>query len=582
MSTSQASPQHSPAAINWQWGLKITLRDGIRLNATLYRPANLTEPTPVIFTMTPYTGQSYHETAKFFAAQGYVFLAVDVRGRGNSEGHFKPNFNEAKDGYDVVEWLAGQPFCNGKVAMWGGSYAGFAQWSTASAAPPHLCTIVPAASPYMGVDFPIRGNIASPYLVQWLTLVSGYTFQDRIFADQPLWNRYFKEWFESGAPFNSLDSRLGNPSPIFQEWLSHPKQDFYWDSHNPTTEQYAALSIPILTITGIYDGDQPGALTHYRKHTTHSEAAARARHYLIIGPWDHAGTRSPQANVGGLQFGPASLIDLPQLHLEWYEWTLKGGPKPAFLLKNVAYYVTGAEKWEYADTLDDVTARHRPFFLASSTNPTDVFRSGSLMAEPQSQSVPDSYSYDPTDTRLAAIEGLGTPEVLMDQRMIHAALGKQLIYHSAPFPTDTEFSGFFKLSVWCAIDQPDTDFMASVYEIDLNGGSVLLSSDWVRARYRQSLRTEELITTHDPLRYDFERFTFVSRQIKRGHRLRFVFGPLNSIHSQRNYNSGGDVSAETMADARTVTVKVFHDESHPSALYVPIGSAQAAVDRAEK
>src|SRR6185295_5443832 len=110
-----------------------------------------TDPLPVIFTLTPYIADSYHDRAMFFARNGYVFALVDVRGRGSSEGTFDPFAQEARDGYDVVEWLARQPFGNGKVAMWGGSYAGYDQWATAKELPPHLATIVPAASAHPGV-----------------------------------------------------------------------------------------------------------------------------------------------------------------------------------------------------------------------------------------------------------------------------------------------------------------------------------------------------------------------------------------------------------------------------------------------
>ena len=135
------------AKVEWQWGVKIPLRDAVHLNATLYKPAGLKELRPCLFTLTPYIGQSYHDRGMYFAAHGYPFLTVDVRGRGNSEGVFQPLIQEAQDGYDVVEWLAQQPYCNGKISMWGGSYAGYDQWATAKEFPPHLATIVPVASP---------------------------------------------------------------------------------------------------------------------------------------------------------------------------------------------------------------------------------------------------------------------------------------------------------------------------------------------------------------------------------------------------------------------------------------------------
>src|ERR1043166_2756070 len=134
------------ARVEWQWGVKIPLRDGVHLSATLYKPAGLNEPRPCLFMVTPYAGDTYHSRGMYFAAHGYPFLTVDSRGRGNSEGSFRPLIQEAKDGYDVVEWLANQPSIERKVAMWGGSYAAYDQWATAEELPPHLATIVPASA----------------------------------------------------------------------------------------------------------------------------------------------------------------------------------------------------------------------------------------------------------------------------------------------------------------------------------------------------------------------------------------------------------------------------------------------------
>src|SRR5262249_11809606 len=157
----------------------------------------------------------------------------------------------------------------------------------------------------------IRNNVFSPYLVQWLLFTAGHTSQAAIFSDSALWSDIFRQWHESGRPLRDLDAMLGEPLPVFQEWLAHPEPDQYWDSHNPTPEQYSRLNIPILTITGIYDDEQPGALEHYRQHLLSASPGAHARHYLIIGPWDHAGTRTPKRQVGGLELGPSSLLDLP-------------------------------------------------------------------------------------------------------------------------------------------------------------------------------------------------------------------------------------------------------------------------------
>src|SRR6185295_20243876 len=125
----------------------------------------------------------------------------------------------------------------------------------------------------------------------------------------------------------------------------------------------------------------------------------------------HAGTRMPTTEFGGLKLGAASLLDLPKLHLEWYAWTMQGGPKPAFLQKNVAYYVMGAEKWRYADTLEQVTAQLASLYLQSTANPTDVFQSGSLVEDAApARGDPDHYVYDPRAVDLAELESSVDPE----------------------------------------------------------------------------------------------------------------------------------------------------------------------------
>jgi putative CocE/NonD family hydrolase len=558
--------------IQLQWGVKIPLRDGVKLDATVYLPRNLSAPTPCVFTLTPYISQSYCDFGIYFAARGFPFVTVDVRGRGNSEGEFRPIIQEARDGYDVVEWLAEQPFCNGKVAMWGGSYAGYVQWAAAKEFPPNLATIVPVASAQPGVDFPMRNNIRHPYAVQWLTFVSGRALQDKLFANADFWTAKSREWFVSGRALRTLDTLVGNPLPIFQEWLSQPEQGPYWDAYNPTPEQYANIDLPILTITGSYDDDQPGALSFYEQHMRYGNEKARERHYLIIGPWDHAGTRIPSAEVGGLKFGAASLIDLGKLHTEWYAWTMQSGPRPEFLKNKVAYYIAGAEEWRYADSLEAITAETRALYLVSRGGAIgNVFRSGTLEPAPPSAEEPARYLYDPRDTSLCDIESAGGMANLGDQREI-LACENQLVYHSRPFESDTEISGFFRLLMWIAIDQPDTDFLARIFEILPDGSSVALSSDLMRARYRKSLREPQLVTKGDVLQYDFKRFTFISRLLRKGSRLRLVFGPVNAIGFDKNYNSGGAVADETFEDAHAVNVTVYNDALHQSALYVPVGA----------
>jgi putative CocE/NonD family hydrolase len=570
--TQTPTPTPSPAGANadMQWGVKIPLRDRVSLNATIYRPHGQKDPLPAVFTLTPYIGDSYLERALYFAGHGYVFALVDVRGRGNSGGVFEPFANEVKDGYDVVEWLAKQPWCNGKVAMWGGSYAGFDQWATLKEQPPHLSTIVPAAAAHPGIDFPFQFNIFFPYDMQWLSFTSGVTGNTNLFGASGFWAAKAREAYNSHAAFKEYDRIVGNPSAVFQKWLQHPTPDAYYDAMVPTPDQYRRMRVPILTITGHYDGDQPGAFTYYKRHMQHGNSEAKQSHYLIIGPWDHAGTRTPKTEVGGLKFGDASKLDLNKLHAEWYDWAMKGGPKPAFLKKRVAYYVVGADEWKYADNLQSISNETLTLYLGSAGTAGDVFHSGSLAEHPGTGAAADKWTYDPLDTRPGAAEPDDDPANLVSQRGLMDLFGNGAFYHGEPFAEDTEVTGFPTLTVWLSMDVPDTDLQASLYEILPDGGSVLLTGALIRARYRESPRHEKLVPFGKAEKYVFDNFTFFSRRVGKGSRLRLLVNCLNSIGTEKNYNSGGIVAEETAKDARTAHVTLLHDAEHPSALELPL------------
>jgi hypothetical protein len=317
--------------ININSGLKIKLRDGIELNATLYEPHDQKEALPVIFALTPYIGDTNHGRGVYFARNGYVFAIVDVRGRGSSEGIFDPFLQEATDGYDVAEWLSKQGFCNGKVAMWGGSYLGYDQWATAKELPPHLSTIVPVSAVYPGFIFPMTMNIGDPYTIDWLNYTSGKTGNPNLHADDSFWGSKFSERYLKDLPFGKLDSLTGNTTTVFQKWMSHPAVDNYWKSFIPTELQYSRIHLPSLTITGCYDDVQQGAIKFYNDYLQHISVEERKKQFLIIGPWDHLGTRTPKKDVGGLKFGDSSLIDMNTLHRQWYNYIMKDSTKPNFL-----------------------------------------------------------------------------------------------------------------------------------------------------------------------------------------------------------------------------------------------------------
>src|ERR1700736_6667486 len=468
------TPPTPPPATDYdiRWGVKISLRDKVELNATLYLPKTpdrSAPKTPVVFTLTPYISDTYHARGAYFASHGYIFALVDVRGRGNSAGEFEPFAQEPRDGHDVVEWLAQQPFCDGKGAMWGGSYAGFDQWAKAKEFPLHLATIVPAAAAHPPLDYPSLDNIGETYDVQWFTFTSGKASQQNLFGDSKFWRTKFLDAYKKHIAFSALDSFVGNPSQNFQRILKHPTADAYYDAMVPTQDQFKKLSLPILTITGQYDGDELGAMTFYRDHMANASLEARAKYFLIIGPWDHAGTRTPTDEVGGVKFGPAAIVDLNDLHRQWYDWTMKNGAKPEFLKNQVAYYLlapgnSGANgEWKYADSFEALTANPKTFYLDSKNGDANgVFHSG-ILTEKQPNAGADKFTYDPLDTRRGEyVEGTDPKEKTagLDQSLALSIGNDGLVYHSEPLPNETPVIGCPAVILWVSIDTPDVDLSA--------------------------------------------------------------------------------------------------------------------------
>jgi uncharacterized protein len=353
--------------------------------------------------------------------------------------------------------------------------------------------------------------------------------------------------------------------------------DAYYDAMVPTREQFAKIALPILTITGQYDGDESGALSFYRDHLSNAFPEAQSKHFLIIGPWDHAGTRTPTDEVGGVKFGKDAVLDLNDLHRQWYDWTMKKGAKPTFLKDRVAYYLlapgnsgTNGE-WKYAADFAKLIDHHHQLFLdASASGGHGVFRSG-VLSEKQPASGADEYTYDPLDLHRGEIEGTLDLETTagIDQHLALDIGNDGLVYHNEPFASETALVGCPKVTLWLSLDVPDTDVEVDLFEIQPDGTSIALWSDVRRLRYRESPREEKLMQPGEIVRCDFAPGLFVARRLMKGSRLRLVVTSPNSIQLEKNYNSGGVVAEGTAKDAKTAHVRILHDPAHASVLDVP-------------
>lgn len=325
-------------------------------------------------------------------------------------------------------------------------------------------------------------------------------------------------------------------------------------------------------MTGLYDGAQIGALRYYKEHMASASEEAKSQHYLVIGPYDHEGVVFPRPSVGGLDVPEAGGIVPTQLHGEWYGWTMAGGPKPSFLEDRFMYYVMGdgANEWRSAPSLNAVPIESTVYYLhGSDGSSTSVDEAGMLSPELSSTSEL-SYVYDPIDISKAGLAVFFQGDFILSDADIQAIDGEALIFETEAFAFGAELIGQPKFEALIGIDTPDTDFQLRVYEITADGTSIYLSESRARARYRESLAHETLITDDAPKPFIFEDFTFASRRLQPGSKLRFVFGAPNSIYIQRHYNSGKPVAEQTPDDAKTATVTLITSGPDAARLTLPI------------
>jgi uncharacterized protein len=569
----QTQPQPDPSsriAVQITWDQKIPMRDGVRLSATVYRDPRQTKRVPAIVMMTPYIAEHAAKQGTYFAQNGYVFVAVDLRGRGNSDGVFIPGRVEAKDGYDTIEWAARQPWCDGQVATWGGSWLGFTQWSIAKELPPHLKAMAPTAAVHPGVDYPQPYGMFMPYMLQWLTYVHGRARNTGLFDSPTLWRNAKWEQVTGGRAFQDLDEITGVKGTVFRTWLAHPREDAFWQAITPRPEHYARMRIPILTITGHNDGDQLGALTYYDRHMSYGAKEVTARHWLVIGPWDHGGTRRPTAEIGGLTYGPGAVINMEELHKAWYDHVLKGGPPPEFLKDRVMLFVAGRNAWFHASDLRQIEGAAMKLELdATGAAVGDVTRSGRLLAQSPPAPAAVTLTSDPRYLPPRDDLELDDSRYLVDQRAAFTVLPNQVVWHSAPLAAETLVSGRSRLTLEVAVDQPDADLFASVSEVLPDGSAVVLADTMVRLRYRKGGVEAVPMVPGKAERVVFPPFSFFARTLARGSRIRLIVDAGPRVGWQRNTHTGGDLAAEPLSKARIAKITLTTGPDSGSALELP-------------
>ena len=543
-------------------------RDGVALSADIYRP-KADGKFPVLLERTPYDKHRMTYAGVDFgvnaAAQGYVYIIQDCRGRFASEGDWYAFKNESQDGYDTVEWAAALPYSNGKVGLVGMSYVGVTQMLTAIAAPPHLAGIMPVITgsnyhenwTYQG------GALAQSFDQGWSTYFAADTLNRRALKETAAVHG------DQILPLGDFPVLIpGVPSGLadyYRDWLAHPSYDDYWKQWS-IEENYSRITVPGFHVAAWYDLFQDGTVKNYEgiKAQGGSETA-RTNQKLLIFVGGHAGLT---AKIGDIDFGKDSVPDLRALTLRWYDHVLRGIDNGVDRERPVKIFVMGRNVWRDEDTWPLARAKQTRYYLHSAGKANTLSGDGKLSTEAPANQQPDQYIYDPANpvpTRggpVPAHESAGP----VDQRPTESR-DDVLVYTTPVLARDTEVTGPITLDLYVSSSAVDTDFTGKLIDVWPNGSAENLIDGILRARYRHSMEKAELMNPGRNHKITINLWS-TSNVFLAGHRLRVEISSSNFPRFDRNLNTGEDPeTGKRMVKAANV---IYHDREHPSALILPI------------
>jgi putative CocE/NonD family hydrolase len=550
--------------VSVETGVTMKTRDGVSLVADVYRP-EAEGRYPTLLQRTPYDRKGGTMDAMFLAGKGYAVVLQDTRGRFGSEGEFYPFRHEAEDGYDTIEWVAAQPWSNGKVGMFGGSYVGATQMLAATAKPPHLVAVFPyvtADEYYEGWTYQ-GGALMKWFASSWSSGLAVDTLRRKAApANGPL------EWVKRD-PLREYPL-LQPPAPrelapYFRDWVTHETDDDYWKAVR-VRDHFGEMAVKGLHGAGWHDIFLRGSIRNYlglREQAATQEAREGQR--LLVGPWAHAET-SPEGKIGDVVFGPAAVLDMATIIGEWFDYALQG-VQNRFAGKRVRLFVMGDDVWRDEDEFPLARARETRFYLGSGGGRA----TGVLTEKAPRKSPPSEYEYDPANPvptlggRLCC--GTAMTPGPTDQSPNDGRLDV-LVFSTPPFVRELEVTGFVSVDLYAASSAPDTDFTALLVDVGPDGYARFLTDGIVRARYRKSTAGPPLpLTPGQVEKYTIDLWA-TSNVFKAGHRMRVYVSSSNFPRFDPNRNTG-----EPIADA-TGGVKarqtIYHDAARPSALVVPV------------
>ena len=562
-------------------GNMVSMRDGVRISVDLYRPA-ANGQFPVILMHTGYSSLRDDlwfgpSRAKWFAQRGYVFAFSDMRGRYDSEGEYDI-FDEKhkKDGYDLVEWLAQQPWSNGRVGMTGPSYMGWTAWWTASQAPPSLKAIAPeVAPPDQFMNGPYQNGIFVCWAMDWgAGRMAGRTNQ--VIAEGPYGgfsNNRYEDYMH--LPYIEMPKVKGAPNaPWFETWIrQNLSSDEYWRKISyQGKENYSKMTVPALNITGWFDANYPGSPMNYLGMKQYGATPESRRPTLIVGPWQHG---INQQVVAGFDYGPDAVIDLDGIICRWFDHFLKGIDNGVTDEPPVYVFVMGPNRWYAEQDWPLPQTKWTKYYFHSGGKANSLKGDGGLDKRPPADEPFDGYTYDPADPTPAAPFTNGHIDGAVDTRL-PAIRDDVLVYSTPPLEHDIEVTGPIEAKLYAATSARDTDWMIRLIDVHPDGYAAFLGEGVMRARHRNPLKRgqfdAEKLSKIEPNRvyeYTIDFWRTTGNVFQRGHRIRVEISSSYFPYYLRNLNTGADnIGLEThFVVARQ---KIYHNSEFPSHVTLPI------------
>jgi predicted acyl esterase len=514
--------------------VRVRLPDGGTVCALIVRPRNASGRIPALLQYTIYVDASRNfADARRSASNGYAGVLALVRGKGCSPDDARIYERDSADATAVIEWISTQTWSDGRVGMHGGSYSGFTQWAAAKRMPKALKALFAGASAAAGIDVPMEGNVFWNFVYPFpFYTTNTKLLDDATYNDVERWQRLDRNWYSSGRAYRDMDKIDGTPNPHWQTWIAHPSYDNYWQQQLAYAEDFAKIDIPVLQTAGYYYGG-PGAAVYYL--TEHYKHKPDAQHYLVIGPYDHfTGQRGTidafgekLGNIAGYPLDPIAQVDLTDLRFEWFDYVLRGGPKPALLKDKINYEVTGANVWKHAPSLAAMAARRMRFDLDAKHAAGGAMK---LTVDLADRSDADRLE-----------EEIGVTD------KIDARNGVTFV--SDPIADAIEWSGLLAGHLEFVTNKRDFDFTVQPYALSPQGKYTALSPYWSRASYVDDATTRHLLTPGKRQTLSFTSRRLMSHRAAPGSRLVVVLSVIKEQGRQINYGTGKDVSDETQADA---------------------------------